>query len=78
MSTKIYVSISGGCYQCAEKVPEGIAIEVIDWDNVLGDGGTAEEWERFDAEARQFIRGNYPKEYQMIQDRLPRDRRDVI
>lgn len=70
MSTRIYVNISGGCYQCAENVPERHAVEVIDWDNLLGDGDTADEWNRFDNEVRQFIRDNYPQEYKLIRDRL--------
>ena len=70
MSSKIYVNISGGCYQCAENVPEGHKIEIIDWDNLLGNEATSEEWNRFDAETKQFIRDNYPKEYELVQNRL--------
>lgn len=78
MSAKIYVNISGGCYQCAANVPEGHRIEVIDWDNLLGDEDATEEWNRFDTEARQFIRDDYPKEYKLIQTRLRSSHGDVI
>ena len=71
MRMKIYVGLSGGCYQGARNVPLGYNIEVLDWDNLLGDeNDTTKEWGRLDMDARQFIRVNYPHEYQLIQKRL--------
>ena len=68
---KIYIEISGGCYQSSANVPEGWEIELIDWDNLLGDASdTAEEWKRLDAEARAFIRNNYPEDYKNVLARL--------
>lgn len=78
MNAKIYVSIGGGCYRCAENVPTGHEMVVIDWDNLFGDGDTAEEWKRFDGDAKQFIRANYPEEYKLIQDRLRSDQQNAI
>lgn len=78
MSAKIYVNIHGGCYQGAENVPEGYTIEVVDWDNLLADEGTAEEWNRFDSKAQQFIRDKYPNEYRLIQNRSRGNQKDVI
>lgn len=77
MSVKIYVSISGGCFQGAENVPKNRAIEVIDWDNLLGAAATAGEWKLFDTEAKQFIRGNYAEEYNLIQDRFGSNQGDT-
>jgi hypothetical protein len=69
---KIYVEISGGCYQSATNVPEGWAIELIDWDNLLGDAAdTAEEWNRLDVEAQEFIKENYPEDYKRVLRGLP-------
>jgi hypothetical protein len=68
--TKIYFEISGGCYVNAANVPQGYAVELIDWDNLLGDSGTKQEWNRLDAEAQEFIRENYPLDYREITRRL--------
>lgn len=69
---KIFIEISGGCYQNAANVPEGWVIELIDWDNLLGDGAdTAEEWNRLDAEAQEFIKQNYPDDYKRVLRELP-------
>ena len=70
MIPKIFVHISGGCYQDSHNLPEGYAIEVIDWDNLLSEGDTAQEWNRFDAETKQFIRENYPEEFKLIQGHI--------
>lgn len=67
---RIYVEISGGCYVSATNVPAGHAVEVIDWDNLLGDGDTQQEWNRLGAEARAFIKGNYALDYAEILRRL--------
>jgi hypothetical protein len=64
--TKIYVEISGGCYVNAANVPHGHAVELIDWDNLLGDSDTKREWNRLDAEAQEFIRENYPRDYRKL------------
>ncbi len=69
--TKIYIEISGGCYQSSANVPEGWRIELIDWDNLLGDAAdTAEEWNRLNVEARAFIKDAYPEDYERILLRL--------
>jgi hypothetical protein len=70
MKTKIYVSISGGCYQHVKNVPKGYEIDVIDWDNLLSEDDSLEEWNRFDSEAKQFIKDNYPMEYELIRKNL--------
>jgi hypothetical protein len=70
MKIKIYVSISGGCYREAKNVPTGHEIEVIDWDNLLSEDDSVEEWNQFDAEAKQFIKNNYPKEHELIRQRI--------
>jgi hypothetical protein len=75
MPTKIYLGLSGGCYQGARNVPSGYNVEVLDWDNLLGDEeDTTKEWDRLDAEAKQFVKANYPQEYRLIQKRLYRSR----
>ena len=64
---RIYIEISGGCYQSSANVPEGWRIELIDWDNLLGDtADTAEEWKRLDVDARTFIQEKYPEDYRRI------------
>ena len=64
---RIYIEISGGCYQCSANVPEGWRVELVDWDNLLGDAAdTAEEWKRLDAETRAFVRKTYPEDYKSI------------
>jgi hypothetical protein len=67
---KIYVEISGGCYVSATNVPQGHSVELIDWDNLLGDGDTEQEWNRLAAEARAFIKKSYPLDYAEILRRL--------
>lgn len=68
---KIYVEISGGCFQSAANVPTGWAIELIDWDNLLGDAAdTAKEWNRLDVEAQEFIKTNYPEDHRSVLRRL--------
>jgi len=68
---KIYIEVSGGCYQSATSVPKGWAVKVIDWDNLLGDfADTAEEWKRLDVETREFIKVNYPDDVRNILIRL--------
>jgi hypothetical protein len=67
---KIYVEISRGCYVNAANVPHGYAVELIDWDNLLGNGDTKQEWNRLDVEARAFIKENYPRDYREILRRL--------
>jgi hypothetical protein len=64
---KIYIEISGGCFQNAANVPEGWAIELVDWDNLLGDAAdTASEWNRLEIEAQEFIKENCPDDYKRI------------
>ncbi len=70
MEKKIYVEISGGCYVSATNVPAGHAVELIDWDNLLGDGDTEQGWNRLDVEAQAFIKENYPLDYAEILRRL--------
>lgn len=73
MPRKIYVSLSGGCYQDTRNVPHGYSIEVLDWDNLLGDeDDAAKEWGRLKTEAKQFVKIKYPYEYHLIQERLAR------
>jgi hypothetical protein len=68
---KIYVEIGDGCYQGATNLPEGCTIEVIDWDNLLGDeADTAQEWNRLDAEARAFVEEHYPVDYKNVVRKL--------
>jgi hypothetical protein len=67
---KIYFEISGGCYVSAANVPKSYAVELIDWDNLLGDTDTEKEWNRLDAEAQAFIKENYPLDYADILRRL--------
>jgi hypothetical protein len=68
---KIYIEISGGCYQSSANVPEGWGIEVIDWDNLLADAAdTAKEWKRLNVEARAFIKETYPEDYKRVLVRL--------
>lgn len=67
----IFIEISGGCFQNAVGVPKGHKIELIDWDNLLGDGAdTAHEWSRLDDETRTFIRREYPSDYRRVLSRL--------
>ena len=67
----IYVEISGGCYRGATNVPGGWAVDLIDWDNLLGDGAdTAEEWTRLSVKARKFITENCPDDYERVLERL--------
>lgn len=42
---KIFVTVSGGCaYVMEDTVPQGVAVEVIDFDNIeAGDGFPSEE-----------------------------------
>jgi hypothetical protein len=70
MSTKIYVTIGGGCYLDSRNVPVDCEIKVIDWDNLLDDDSTHSEWELTDSETRDFIKKNYPEEHALIQKRL--------
>jgi hypothetical protein len=68
---KIFIEISGGCFQNAAGVPKGYEIELIDWDNLLGDGAdTPRDWARLDAETRRFIRGRYPDDYRRVLARI--------
>ena len=43
---------------------------LIDWDCLLGDGGTSESWEGLSEEVQKFIRDHYPIEFTAIQERL--------
>jgi hypothetical protein len=68
---KIFIEVSGGCFQNAAGVPKGYEIDLIDWDNLLGDAAdTPQEWVRLGAEARRFVRRKYPKEYQQVLSRI--------
>lgn len=68
---KIFIEISGGCFQNAAGVPKGHAVELIDWDNLLGDGAeTAHDWQRLAPESRNFIRRRYPEECKKIMSRI--------
>lgn len=68
---KIFIEISGGCFQSAAGIPSGYTLELIDWDNLLGDtADTAREWGLLDLEARNFIERTYPHDYRRIQSRL--------
>ena len=68
---KIYVEIAGGCYQNAANLPDGWIIEVIDWDNLLGnEADTRAEWNRFDSTAQGHIKETYPVEFKIIMGRL--------
>ena len=63
---RIYVHISGGCYQTAENLPRECSIEVIDWDNLLGDGTTHDSWDQLGKAAKQHVQRSYPSEYRKI------------
>jgi hypothetical protein len=68
---KIFIEVSGGCFQSASGVPKGYEIDLIDWDNLLGDGAdTARDWIRLGAEARKFIKRTYPEQYQQVLSRI--------
>lgn len=68
---RIYIEISGGCYQGSANVPEGWGIEVIDWDNLLADAAdTSKEWKRLNVEAQAFIKETYPDDYKRVLARL--------
>ena len=67
----IFIEISGGCFRNAAGVPKGYAVELIDWDNLLGDGAdTARDWVRLGAEAREFVQRNYPDDYRRVLARI--------
>ncbi len=52
-------------------VPKGYEIELIDWDNLPGDGSdTARDWIRSGLEALEFIRRRYPDDYQQVLAKL--------
>jgi hypothetical protein len=68
---KIFIEISGGCFQNAIGVPKGYKIDLIDWDNLLGDvADTPREWVRLGREARRFVRRKYPEEYRQVLSRI--------
>lgn len=68
---KIFIEISGGCFQNAAGVPAGYEIGLIDWDNLLGDAvDTPREWARLGPEARKFIRHRYRDEYREVLSRI--------
>jgi hypothetical protein len=68
---KIFIEVSGGCFQNAAGVPKGYEIDLIDWDNLLGDGAdTPREWVRLGAAARRFVRRKYPEEYRRVLSRI--------
>lgn len=68
---KIFIEISGGCFQNAACVPKGYEVDLIDWDNLLGDGAdTALEWKRLGSKARSFIKSTYPEDYRQVLSRL--------
>jgi hypothetical protein len=68
---KIFIEVSGGCSRNASGVPKGYEIDLIDWDNLLGDGAdTPREWVRLGAGARRFVRRKYPEEYQLVLSRI--------
>ena len=68
---QILIEISGGCFQKATGVPRGYEIELIDWDNLLGDDAdTAHEWRRLGNRARTFIRRRYPDDHQRVLARI--------
>jgi hypothetical protein len=68
---KIFIEISGGCFQNAVGVPKGYQIDLIDWDNLLGDAtDSPREWVRLGAEARRFVRLKYPDEYRQVLSRI--------
>lgn len=72
---EIYIEISGGCFQNASRVPKGYKIELIDWDNLLGDGAdTAHDWHRLAPGGRNFIRRRYPEEFKKILARIAASR----
>lgn len=68
---KIFVEVTGGCFQRAVGVPKGYEIELIDWDKLLGDGAdTSRDWARFGAEAQEFIGRKYLSDYQHVLARI--------
>lgn len=68
---KIFIEITGGCFQNAAGVPKGYEIELIDWDNLLGDrADTSRDWARMSSEAQEFIRRRYPNDYQRVLARI--------
>ena len=68
---RIFLEIRGGCYESVTNLPNGFRIEVIDWDNLLGDeADTQQEWKRLDTEAQTFVEENYPADYENIVRRL--------
>lgn len=64
---EIFIEISGGCFQNAAGVPKGYKIDLIDWDNLLGDSAdTPREWVRLSTKAQRFVRRRYPEEYRLV------------
>jgi len=68
---RIFVEISGGCFQHVTGVPRGYELELIDWDNLLGDDAdTAREWITLGPRTRTFIRQQYPEDYNEVMKRI--------
>lgn len=70
---KVIVEVNGGC---VSNVVAGsfVDVQVIDWDNLLGDSGSATDtrkaWEELSKDAREFVEREYPEEFGKIQDAI--------
>lgn len=45
--------------------------EVLDWDNLLGDGAdTKQEWSKLPEEVQKFVEHDYPDDFARIMNRI--------
>lgn len=45
--------------------------DVLDWDNLLGDGtGTRQEWSKLSEQAQKVVQREYPHDFARIMDRI--------
>jgi hypothetical protein len=70
----VFVIVSGGCVQDCPSF-----VEVIDFDNLIGDvytvGDCERGWENLSEAAQNYVRTVYPDECGKIQARIVEDRR---
>lgn len=72
-SVRVIVEVNGGC---VSNVVAGdfVDVQVLDWDNLLGDGSTAENtrdtWNQLPEHVQEYVKENYPEDFDKIQDAI--------
>jgi hypothetical protein len=67
--TRILVEVTGGIADVTV-APKHAEVEVLDWDNLLGDTGNAQDtkrtWDYVAGWVREYVKENYPEQWEKI------------